>query len=93
MYILVVYTGFTKAFDKCDHKVIAYKLRKIRILGKIGRCMYSIYNILVGHTKSHSKGEMSERVSVTSLMPQAAALAPILFIKKWRKQTRILRDY
>lgn len=48
----IVYTGFAKAFDKCDHDVIAHKMRHKGITGKVGRC---IYNFLTNRTQSSSK--------------------------------------
>ena len=33
----VIYTDFSKAFDKCDHSIIAHILNSIGISGKIGQ--------------------------------------------------------
>ena len=45
----VVYLDFAKAFDKCDHEVIAHKLRDFGIGGKVGICIHQFL------TKSLSK--------------------------------------
>ena len=37
----VIYTDFVKVFDKCDHGIIAYKLKQVGITGKIGRWIYN----------------------------------------------------
>ena len=36
----VVYVDFTKAFDKVDHGVLAFKLRSLRIIGNLGSWLY-----------------------------------------------------
>ena len=37
----VIYTDFAKAFDKCDHGIIAHKIREAGIIGKLGLWLYN----------------------------------------------------
>ena len=74
----VIYTDFAKAFDKCDHGVIAHKLKKLGIVGKIGRWIHNFLTnrsqvVVVNHTKSSNS-------TVKSSVPQGTVLAPILFL-------------
>ncbi len=74
----VIYTDFAKAFDKCDHGVIAHKLKKTGISGKLGRWIHTFLTnrsqtVVVNHTKS-------EHSTVKSSVPQGTVLAPLLFL-------------
>ena len=74
----VIYTDFAKAFDKCDHGIIAHKLKKFGILGKIGRWIYyflshRLQRVVVGNCKSAPSTDKSS-------LPQGTVLAPILFL-------------
>ena len=74
----VVYTDFAKAFDKCDHGLIAHKLKNLGITGKIGRW---IYNFLVQREQFVVQQVMpSQDSKVISSVPQGTVLAPLLFI-------------
>ena len=74
----VVYTDFAKAFDKCDHGLIAHKLKNLGITGKIGRW---IYNFLVQREQRVVlQGMPSQDSKVISSVPQGTVLAPLLFI-------------
>ena len=74
----VIYTDFAKAFDKCDHGVIAHKIKKIGITGKLGRWIHifltnRIQAVVVNQTKSSNS-------TVISSVPQGTVLAPLLFL-------------
>ena len=74
----VIYTDFAKAFDKCDHGVIAHKLKKNGITGKLGRWIHNFLinrnqAVVVNHTKSSNS-------IVKSSVPQGTVLAPLLFL-------------
>ena len=74
----VIYTDFAKAFDKCDHKILAIKLREIGITGKIGRW---IHNFLIERKQNIKVNNvLSEESSVKSSVPQGTVLAPLLFL-------------
>ena len=73
----VVYTDFAKAFDKCDHGVLAHKLKTTGITGKVGLW---IYNFLANRTQTVVvQGAKSKISRVTSSVPQGTVLAPLLF--------------
>jgi hypothetical protein len=55
----VIYTDFAKAFDKCDHGVIAHKLVNVGIVGKLG---IWIFNFLSGRTQSVLVDGMDSKV-------------------------------
>ena len=74
----VIYTDFAKAFDKCDHGIIAHKLKKIGISGKIGRWIFyflthRFQRVIVDNFKSSPS-------KVKSSVPQGTVLAPLLFL-------------
>ncbi|KAK8722780.1 hypothetical protein OTU49_012036 [Cherax quadricarinatus] len=74
----VIYTDFAKAFDKCDHGVIAHKIRAKGITGKVGRW---IFNFLTNRTQRVVVNRVkSEAAIVKSSVPQGTVLAPILFL-------------
>ncbi|KAK8723230.1 hypothetical protein OTU49_011922, partial [Cherax quadricarinatus] len=74
----VIYTDFVKVFDKCDHGVIAHKMRAKGITGKVGRW---IYNFLTNRTQRVVVNRVkSEAATVKSSVPQGTVLAPILFL-------------
>jgi len=67
-----------RAFDKCDHNILAHKLKAVGIIGKIGKW---IYNFLTNRTQRVLvDGAKSIHVEVTSSVPQGTVLAPILFL-------------
>ena len=74
----VIYTDFAKAFDKCDHGIIAHKIREAGITGNLGRWLY---NFLDGRNqKVVVQGMASQESEVLSSVPQGTVLAPILFL-------------
>ena len=74
----VIYTDFAKAFDKCDHGIIAHKLKAKGVSGKLGRW---IYNFLINRRQSIVVNKVrSEHSNVKSSVPQGTVLAPLLFL-------------
>ena len=74
----VIYTDFSKAFDKCEFNIIFEKLLLHGIGGDIGRWIHNFltnrtFNVVVNYDKSDS-------AKVLSSVPQGTVLAPILFI-------------
>ena len=74
----VIYTDFAKAFDKCDHGIIAHKLKKLGITGKVGRWIFYFLSHRVQRVVVD--GFKSNPTKVMSSVPQGTVLAPILFL-------------
>ena len=74
----VVYTDFAKAFDKCDHGIIAHKLKDFGITGKVGRWIYSF--LINRFQRVSVNGFKSQTSKVISSVPQETVLAPLLFL-------------
>ena len=74
----VIYTDFAKAFDKCDHGILAHKMVLAGVTGKVGKWIYHFL------TKRKQRvvvsGKKSNETEVTSSVPQSTVLAPILFL-------------
>ena len=74
----IIYTDFSKAFYKCDHGIISYKIREIGITGKTGKW---IFNFPTQRKQSVViNGVSSEECDVKSSVPQGTVLAPLLII-------------
>ena len=74
----IVYTDFSKAFDKVKHKFLVYKLSKYGIQNTL-LDWFSSY--LIGRTQVVTvKGCRSNSVSVSSGVPQGSQLGPLCFI-------------
>ena len=74
----VIYTDFAKAFDKCDHGIIAHKLKKFGIAGKIGRWIYYFLSHRYQRVVVHNSKSTPSKVK--SSVPQGTVLAPLLFL-------------
>ena len=73
----VIYTDFQKAFDRVDHKLLIFKLRKIGIEGAI---LDWISSYLTNRTQVVKfKNSLSEEINVISGVPQGSHLGPLLF--------------
>ena len=73
----VIYTDFAKAFDKCDHGIIAHKLKKLGITGKLGLWIYCFLRYRLQRVTIN--GVKSQLSKVISSVPQGTVLAPLLF--------------
>ncbi len=74
----VIYLDFAKAFDKVDHGILAHKLRKLGITGKLGQWIHSFLTNRTQQVKVHNT--LSSLVNVLSSVPQGIVLGPILFL-------------
>jgi ribonucleases P/MRP protein subunit RPP40 len=74
----VLYTDFSKAFDKVSHKKLLHKLKSYGIVGQMGKWIGAFLRdrrqcVILGDAESSWK-------DVTSSVPQGTVLGPILFV-------------
>ena len=73
-----VYTDFSKAFDKVDHGLLIYKLKRLGIKGNLITWLESY---LTDRTQLvRFNGFISRPIKVSSSVPQGPHLGPLLFI-------------
>lgn len=73
----VIYTDFSKAFDRLDHKLLVKKLHKLGIRGIL---LSWIESYLTGRTQRvQFRGKVSKPVLVYSGVPQGSHLGPLFF--------------
>ena len=74
----VIYTDFSKAFDKVSHRLLLLKLRKVGICGKLHSWFKSY--LLGRHQCVVLDGAVSQSTKVTSGVPQGSILGPLMFL-------------
>lgn len=73
----VIYTDFSKAFDKVDHKILITKLERMGISGTMLKWFESY---ITGRSQQvQIDGSLSNIINVTSSVAQGSNLGPLLF--------------
>ena len=76
----VIYTDFSKAFDKCETNVLLHSLRDSGVKGRIGKWLAAFLDPKTRKQAVGVDGRVSSLEEVISGLPQGTVLGPILFL-------------
>ena len=76
----VIYTDFSKAFDKCETNVLLHSLRDSGVKGRAGKWLAAFLNPETRKQAVGVEGRISSLANVISGIPQGTVLGPVLFL-------------
>ena len=76
----VIYTDFSKAFDKCETNVLLHTLKECGVKGRVGLWLSAFLDPNLRKQAVGVDVRISSLVSVVSGVPQGTVLGPVLFL-------------